>query len=45
LFPKLFLECERSKSSVLKNLSRAAVGILMITGTLANHHKSASVWA
>jgi len=45
LFPKLFLECERSKSSLLKNLSRAGVGILMITGTLANPHKSASVWA
>jgi hypothetical protein len=43
LFPKLFLE--RSKSSLLKNLSRAAVGILMITGTLSNPHKSPSVWA
>jgi hypothetical protein len=45
LFPKLLLESERSKSSLLKNLSRAAVDILMITGTLANPHKSASVWA
>jgi hypothetical protein len=40
-----FLECERNKSSFLKSLSRAVVDILMLIGTLVDHHKSASVWA
>jgi len=46
LFSKLFLECERrSKSSFLKNLSRAGVDILMLIETLVDPHMSASVWA
>ena len=45
LFPKLFLECERTKSSLLKNLSRAGVDILMLIETLVDPRKSTSVWA